>query len=127
MKLKQHFLEFIGCHGGTVNRILHMIGFILIFVGIIIKNVYIVLVGAVVQEIGHFYQYSKTKEKMKEVLKDIQSGKFAKQWMDECKGGQKNFLKMRADLSNHPIEKIGKIKNVKTDQNNYCRREKRFL
>ncbi len=51
---------------------------------------------------------SKTKEKMKEVLKDIQSGKFAKQWMDECKGGQKNFLKMRADLSNHPIEKIGK-------------------
>ncbi len=50
----------------------------------------------------------KTKEKMKEVLKDIQSGKFAKQWMDECKGGQKNFLKMRADLSNHPIEKIGK-------------------
>ena len=63
MKLKQHFLEFIGCHGGTVNRILHMIGFILIFVGIIIKNVYIVLVGAVVQEKGHFYQYSKTKEK----------------------------------------------------------------
>jgi len=51
---------------------------------------------------------SKTKERMKEVLKDIQSGKFAKQWMDECKGGQKNFLKMRADLSNHPIEKIGK-------------------
>ena len=50
----------------------------------------------------------KTKERMKEVLKDIQSGKFAKQWMDECKGGQKNFLKMRADLSNHPIEKIGK-------------------
>ncbi len=50
----------------------------------------------------------KTKEKMKEVLKDIQSGKFAKQWMDECKGGQKNFLKMRADLANHPIEKIGK-------------------
>jgi len=50
----------------------------------------------------------KTKERMKEVLKDIQSGKFAKQWMDECKGGQKNFLKMRADLANHPIEKVGK-------------------
>ena len=51
---------------------------------------------------------TKTKERMKEVLKDIQSGKFAKQWMDECKGGQKNFLKMRADLANHPIEKVGK-------------------
>ena len=51
---------------------------------------------------------NKTKERMKEVLKDIQSGKFTKDWMDECKNGQKNFLKMRADLANHPIEKVGK-------------------
>ena len=50
---------------------------------------------------------SKTKEKMKEVLKDIQSGKFAKQWMDENKNGQKNFLKMRKELAEHPIEKVG--------------------
>tara|TARA_Y100000590_G_scaffold430483_1_gene544122 strand:- start:549 stop:1571 length:1023 start_codon:yes stop_codon:yes gene_type:complete len=49
-----------------------------------------------------------TKERMKEVLKDIQSGKFAKQWMDENKGGQKNFLKMRKELADHPIEKVGK-------------------
>tara|TARA_Y100000590_G_scaffold121404_1_gene138999 strand:- start:7 stop:1023 length:1017 start_codon:yes stop_codon:yes gene_type:complete len=48
-----------------------------------------------------------TKEKMKEVLKDIQSGKFAKQWMDENKNGQKNFLKMRKELADHPIEKVG--------------------
>ena len=51
---------------------------------------------------------SKTKERMKEILKDIQSGKFAKQWMNECKKGQKNFLKMRKELSEHPIEKVGK-------------------
>ena len=51
---------------------------------------------------------SKTKEKMKEVLSDIQSGKFAKQWMDENKNGQKNFLKMRKELAEHPIEKVGK-------------------
>jgi len=51
---------------------------------------------------------AKTKERMKEVLKDIQSGKFAKQWMDENKNGQKNFLKMRKDLADHPIEKVGK-------------------
>ena len=51
---------------------------------------------------------SKTKERMKDILKDIQSGKFAKQWMDECKNGQKNFLKMRKELSEHPIEKVGK-------------------
>ena len=51
---------------------------------------------------------NKTKERMKEILKNIQSGKFAKQWMDECKKGQKNFLKMRKELSEHPIEKVGK-------------------
>jgi len=51
---------------------------------------------------------AKTKERMKAVLKDIQSGKFTKQWMDEHKNGQKNFLKMRSDLANHPIEKVGK-------------------
>ena len=50
---------------------------------------------------------SKSKDKMKEVLKDIQSGKFTKQWMDEHKSGQKNFLKMRKDLADHPIEKVG--------------------
>ena len=33
----------------------------------------------------------KTKERMKEVLKDIQSGKFTKLWMDENKIGQKIF------------------------------------
>jgi len=50
---------------------------------------------------------SDTKKRMKEILSDIQSGKFAKQWMDECKNGQKNFLKMRKNLSNHPIEQVG--------------------
>ena len=49
-----------------------------------------------------------TKKRMKEILSDIQSGKFAKQWMDENKNGQKNFLKMRKELAEHPIEKIGK-------------------
>ena len=48
-----------------------------------------------------------TKDKMREVLKDIQSGKFTKQWMDEHKSGQK-LLKMRQDLAKHPIEKVGK-------------------
>jgi len=51
---------------------------------------------------------AKTKERMKEILKDIQTGKFAKQWMDENKNGQKNFLKMRKELADHPIEKVGK-------------------
>jgi ketol-acid reductoisomerase len=50
---------------------------------------------------------SKTKERMKEVLNDIQSGKFTKDWMKENENGQKNFLQMRKDLADHPIEKVG--------------------
>jgi len=33
----------------------------------------------------------KTKERMKEVLKDIQSGKFTKDWMKENEAGQKKL------------------------------------
>ena len=29
---------------------------------------------------------------MKEVLSDIQSGKFTKEWMDECKNGSKKLF-----------------------------------
>ncbi len=49
----------------------------------------------------------KTKQRMKEVLKDIQSGKFTRDWMKENESGQKNFLQMRKDLADHPIEKVG--------------------
>ena len=49
----------------------------------------------------------KTKERMKEVLKDIQSGKFTKDWMKENEADQKNFLQMRKDLADHPIEQVG--------------------
>ena len=48
-----------------------------------------------------------TKKRMKEVLDDIQSGKFTKEWMEECKSGQKNFLATRAKLAEHPVEKVG--------------------
>ena len=50
---------------------------------------------------------AETKKRMKEVLDDIQSGKFTKQWMDECKQGQKEFLKTREKLADHPVEKVG--------------------
>jgi len=48
-----------------------------------------------------------TKKRMKEILDDIQSGKFTKEWMDECKNGQKNLIKMRKELTDHSIEKVG--------------------
>ena len=48
-----------------------------------------------------------TRKVMKEMLKDIQTGKFAKEWIDENKKGRPNFTKMREEGANHPIEKIG--------------------
>jgi len=49
-----------------------------------------------------------TKAEMKKILKEIQSGKFAKDWIAENnKGGRKKFYKLRAEDVNHPIEKTG--------------------
>ncbi len=48
------------------------------------------------------------KTRMKEVLKDIESGKFAKEWMEEANGGCKKLLKNREDLGKHTIEVVGK-------------------
>jgi len=47
------------------------------------------------------------KSRMKDVLKDIQDGKFVKDWMTECKAGQPSFKAMRRQWAEHPIEKVG--------------------
>jgi ketol-acid reductoisomerase len=44
---------------------------------------------------------------MKKILADIQSGAFAKEWMEENAKGRKRFLEMRTRASDHPIEKVG--------------------
>lgn len=44
---------------------------------------------------------------MKQILKEIQSGSFAKEWMEENKKGRNNYNKMRAEADKHPIEKVG--------------------
>jgi len=59
------------------------------------------------QSVPRIINKEETKKRMKEFLSDIQSGKFTKEWMDECKNGQKNFLKTRAKLAEHPVEKVG--------------------
>lgn len=51
---------------------------------------------------------SSVKSRMKEVLNDIQDGKFVKDWMSECKAGQPSFKAMRRRWAEHPIEKVGK-------------------
>jgi ketol-acid reductoisomerase len=48
-----------------------------------------------------------TKERMKTILADIQSGKFAKEWMNEAATGLKNFKALREAGQKHPIEKVG--------------------
>ena len=48
-----------------------------------------------------------TKAEMKKILKEIQSGKFAKDWINENKTGRKKFNKLRAQDVDHPIEKTG--------------------
>ena len=47
------------------------------------------------------------RESMKKVLADVQSGLFAKEWMEENAKGRKKFLEMRAKAADHPIEKVG--------------------
>ncbi len=48
-----------------------------------------------------------TKKEMKKILGEIQSGKFARQWISENNKGAKKYQKMlKADMK-HPIEKVG--------------------
>ncbi len=47
------------------------------------------------------------KKRMKAALKNIQSGKFAKGWIEEAGSGGKNFNALRKAGQQHPIEKVG--------------------
>jgi len=47
------------------------------------------------------------KKRMKAALKDIQSGKFAKGWVAEYKGGYKKYNALMKKGADHPIEKVG--------------------
>ncbi len=48
-----------------------------------------------------------TKAEMKRVLADIQSGRFARDWMLENRVNQTSFKAMRAKCAAHPIEQVG--------------------
>jgi ketol-acid reductoisomerase len=45
---------------------------------------------------------------MKQILKEVQDGTFAKQWIAENEAGRPNFKKMRETEASHPIEAVGK-------------------
>ena len=50
---------------------------------------------------------AETKAEMKRVLDDIQTGKFARDWMLENKVNQASFKATRRRLAEHPIEEVG--------------------
>ena len=49
-----------------------------------------------------------TRANMRQILADIQSGDFAREWIAENRAGQENFLRMRADQAASPVETTGK-------------------
>ena len=48
-----------------------------------------------------------TRCEMKKILGEVQSGEFARQWINENKTGRKHFLAMRQQAQNQPVEKVG--------------------
>jgi ketol-acid reductoisomerase len=44
---------------------------------------------------------------MKEILQEIQSGKFAEEWMTEYRVGMPHFRELRQEAEHHPIEAVG--------------------
>lgn len=69
-------------------------------------------------EFGEYYNGPQilpadVKERMKESLKRIESGKFAKDWLEEAAKGAPNLKAKREALGQHPVEIVGaKIRSL---------------
>jgi ketol-acid reductoisomerase len=44
---------------------------------------------------------------MKQILDEIQTGKFAREWVSECQAGQPSFKALRRRGAEHPVEEVG--------------------
>jgi ketol-acid reductoisomerase len=49
-----------------------------------------------------------TREAMKQLLEQIQSGDFAREWIAENRAGQENFKRMREEQAGHQVEVVGR-------------------
>lgn len=49
----------------------------------------------------------RTREEMRKILMEIQSGQFAREWMEESRTGGENFNRLRTVAQQHPIEEVG--------------------
>lgn len=50
---------------------------------------------------------SAVKAEMKKILEEVQDGRFAKEFIDECNSGNKSLNTLRESNRNHPIETVG--------------------
>ena len=48
-----------------------------------------------------------TKAEMRRILDEIQSGKFADEWIAESEAGRPNYKRLQEEGKNHPIEVVG--------------------
>ena len=58
---------------------------------------------------------NETRANMKQILTEIQSGEFAREWIAENRAGQENFLRMREEQAKGQIETTGKELRSKMD------------
>ena len=49
----------------------------------------------------------RTRKEMRKILKEIQSGKFARQWIGEHQSGARNYKRLLKQDLRHPIERVG--------------------
>jgi ketol-acid reductoisomerase len=49
----------------------------------------------------------RTKAEMRKILREIQTGKFTREWVKEYRSGLKNYNRLLAAGAKHPIEKTG--------------------
>jgi ketol-acid reductoisomerase len=56
-----------------------------------------------------------TRQAMKDILGEIQSGDFAREWIAENRAGQENFKRMREEQAGHRVEVVGKDLRAQMD------------
>jgi ketol-acid reductoisomerase len=56
-----------------------------------------------------------SRKAMKQLLDDIQSGDFAREWIAENRAGQENFKRMREEQSRHQVEVVGRELRAQMD------------
>jgi ketol-acid reductoisomerase len=58
---------------------------------------------------------AESRQAMKDLLKEIQSGDFAREWIAENRAGQENFQRMRAEQAGHQVEVVGRELRAQMD------------